>query len=232
MDQVNAPIEPSLIRVVDCPEVRIVTPPDWDGVERVFMNSKPVEFHQFWNEQQDQKFCGGEVRAGRCANGLWVYAALNDRDIFNDTSDRNSFFYQSGDVFEVFVKPELQDAYFEFHVGPANQQLQMRIPSASDFSNESTRDFASWKIDAPLLQSWTHVEPWMQRWRVLVFLPIAEIVEHPGQPQHWRISFSRYDYTRGDLRPVLSSTSPHKMPAFHRQAEWFRIDPTIANPKS
>jgi hypothetical protein len=39
----------------------------------------------------------------------------------------------------------------------------------------------------------------------------------------WRMSFSRYDYTRGSSAPVISSTSPHAAPSFHRQHEWGRL---------
>jgi hypothetical protein len=36
----------------------------------------------------------------------------------------------------------------------------------------------------------------------------------------WRFSFSRYDYTRGRVAPVISSTSPHAKADFHHQQEW------------
>jgi hypothetical protein len=36
----------------------------------------------------------------------------------------------------------------------------------------------------------------------------------------WLFSFSRYDCTRGLAVPVISSTSPHAAPSFHRQQEW------------
>jgi hypothetical protein len=36
----------------------------------------------------------------------------------------------------------------------------------------------------------------------------------------WRFSFSRYDYIRGRREPMISSTSPHARPGFHRREEW------------
>jgi hypothetical protein len=35
--------------------------------------------------------------------------------------------------------------------------------------------------------------------------------------------FGRYDYTPGQTRPVISSTSPHAICSFHRRDEWRRV---------
>ena len=39
----------------------------------------------------------------------------------------------------------------------------------------------------------------------------------------WLFSFARYDYTRDENGPILSSSSPHAKLGFHRQQEWERI---------
>jgi hypothetical protein len=51
------------------------------------------------------------------------------------------------------------------------------------------------------------------------------VCDRPGPlaSAEWLFSFSRYDYTRGRGEPVISSTSPHAAPAFHRQQEWGRL---------
>lgn len=37
------------------------------------------------------------------------------------------------------------------------------------------------------------------------------------------VSFCRYDRTRGQAEPVLSSTSEYTVCSFHRQTEWSRL---------
>ncbi|HHY86694.1 MAG TPA: hypothetical protein GYA07_14345 [Verrucomicrobia bacterium] len=36
----------------------------------------------------------------------------------------------------------------------------------------------------------------------------------------WQFSFGRYDHTQDGMGAVVSSTSPHAEPDFHRQQEW------------
>jgi hypothetical protein len=208
---------------IDCPYVEVASPRNWALVADSFARSTPLHFHQFWKQTPEDNFRSGEVRTGWSADGVWVYAVLEDEDINNEEETANAFFFLKGDVFEIFVRPENQDAYFEFHVGPANQQLQMRIPSAAAFANQKDGESDGWKISEPLMSSWVQVDEENKRWKVLVFLPFARIVEGEETLQDWRISFSRYDYTRGNKRPILSSTSQHSILGFHRQHEWAKL---------
>lgn len=205
---------------IDCPHVEIAAPPDWALLADSFASSTPMRFQQFWKPAPEENFCSGEVRTGWSADGLWVYAVLQDEDISNEEETANAFFFLKGDVFEIFVRPENQDAYYEFHVGPANQQLQMRIPSAAAFNNQKDGESEGWKISGPVMRSWVQIDEENKQWKVLVFLPFDEINESSKTSQDWRISFSRYDYTRGSKRPILSSTSEHSVLGFHRQNEW------------
>ena len=61
-----------------------------------------------------------------------------------------------------------------------------------------------------------------QRWEVVVEIPFDVVCEVflPWASDRWLFSFSRYDYTRGHEKPVLSSTSQHAVLNFHRQNEW------------
>jgi hypothetical protein len=210
-----------MIFTIDCPPIENFEPPAWAETAAVFASAEPVRFQQFWREAPEEHFVSGEVRAGWTPEGIWVYAVLEDADIHNEESAHNSFFFLKGDAFEIFVRPVEQEAYFEFHVGPSNQQLQMRFPSASAFASQKPGDSGGWKLAAPLMRSWVSVEE--KSWRVLAFLPFEGIVEGGDPRQDWLVSFSRYDHTRGVPRPVLSSTSPHARLGFHRQEEWARL---------
>jgi len=60
------------------------------------------------------------------------------------------------------------------------------------------------------------------RWCVYAEIPAASVcgAARPLNGQRWMFSFSRYDYTRPSPHPIISSTSPHQLPGFHRQEEW------------
>ena len=56
----------------------------------------------------------------------------------------------------------------------------------------------------------------------LATIPADAVRETPRDlaGDRWKFSFSRYDYTRGHGAPVISSTSPHAQPGFHRLHEF------------
>ena len=123
----------------------------------------------------------------------------------------------------IFLRPVTQDAYYEFHVGPQNQTFQLRVPSAAAFRQPPSQ--RNWKLTAPVMQSWARVDVPQHRWQVMASVPFAGICESPAAMacREWLFSFSRYDYTQGNVRPCLSSTSPHAQVNFHRQEEWGRL---------
>jgi hypothetical protein len=68
----------------------------------------------------------------------------------------------------------------------------------------------------------TWVENQKCRWHVLAEISALAVcgLNAPIENTRWHFSFGRYDYTRGEAGPVISSTSPHVRPDFHRQQEW------------
>lgn len=167
------------------------------------------------------------VRAGWSADALVVEAELGDVDAFNPAKAFNEIAYGKGDVFEIFVRPEAQDAYFEFHVTPENQLLQLRWPDAGTITrlpkeHSEEKLLGPYMVGAPRIASETRVDTAAKKWFVRASVPFAMVVEKgPMKPgDRWFCSFCRYDYTRGQARPVLSSTSAHARCSFHRQEEW------------
>ena len=218
--------EPALARpvppVIDCRQLLTqFTGGDWPAAARALATAIPIPMQQAWRAQPEPQFRPATVRTGWRDETLWVLADLPDADIFNPVREFNAEFFQTGDVFEMFLRPAPQDAYYEFHVGPANQQFQVRIPSAKDFFNPPPGP-RNWKIAKPVLQSWARVDVGRQLWQVMAAIPFTVVCETPAAlaSREWRFSFSRYDYTTGAAAPCLSSTSPHAQIGFHRQEEW------------
>lgn len=216
---------------LDCQRLVAFDPADWASVACAFQAAPGVPLGQAWLESGDPEFRPAVVKAGWMDDTLWIFAELEDVDAHNPLRGHNGNFFQHGDVFEVFLRPLGQPAYFEFHVTPHNDIFQLRIPSAGDLAALSSPtlppgkrgSIEDWKVAAPLIRSWSRVDRASRRWMVLLAVPFEAVVEGGGCRRDWLFSFSRYDYTRSAGKPVLSSSSPHARLSFHRQQEWGRL---------
>jgi hypothetical protein len=175
-----------------------------------------------------EPFQGGRVALAHDTNFLYVVAELEDLDIYNAATQFNEKTWQTGDVFEIFLKPENQQTYFEFHVTPENQNLQLRLnrhPILPKEMRGRKQGFRSRLITQRVMHSQTEMLPEQNRWRLLASIPLNEVVEGRtwSKEDVWLVSFCRYDYTRGKEEPVLSSTSIHTKVDFHDQSAWRRL---------
>jgi hypothetical protein len=164
------------------------------------------------------------VKTGWTRDAWYVHAEIEDADIFNPEKQFNALSFMKGDVFEIFLRPCDQDAYFEFHVTPENQKLQLRFPSSAELAAPRAQPGLppEWFISHRVIESRVRVNTATQRWEVAAEIPLDLICEasRPQSGSRWLFSFSRYDYTRGREKPLLSSTSPHTVLNFHRQEDW------------
>jgi len=197
---------------------------DWGAIAAAFKEAQTSLLQQAWLAHPQPEFRPGRVRTGWTDDALLVYAELDDDDIFNPVTELNALSFKHGDVFEMFLRPAGQLAYYEFHVTPQNQKLQLRIPSAEEFA--ATRRTPgippAWMISNRIIESRVEVCTKDRQWRVLAAIPFDMVAEvkRPQPGSRWLFSFSRYDYTRQKPKPILSSTSPHQIVSFHRQQEW------------
>jgi len=146
-----------------------------------------------------------------------------DADAFTRATDHNQRFWELGDTFEIFLRPPGQAAYVELHVAPGNLRLHLRFADAAWMTRDPFVDpFGTSLASAELFRSRVWMPSDSARWCVLARIPAGSVcaVPTPLPGSTWAFSFSRYDYTRGADEPVLSSTSPHAIAAFHRQHEW------------
>lgn len=196
----------------------------WSQLISVFSDAPVVEAQQAWQTELDPCFRPMRVKAGWTPNALYVYAEIEDADIFNPEKQFNATSFLSGDVFEMFLRPCDQEAYYEIHVSPENQKLQLRFPSADALVKPRAQPGLppEWFISNRIIESRVRVNTAQQLWEVAAEIPFDLVCEAsiPQRGTRWLFSFSRYDYTRGQGKPVLSSTSPHTVLNFHRQTEW------------
>jgi hypothetical protein len=198
---------------------------DLRTVQEAFQNATPCTFTQSWLTQGEARFAPGTVRMGWNEESLLVFAELMDEDIFTQASSPNEKLWQRGDTFEIFLRPADQSAYLELHVAPNNLRLQLRFANSLEaYESGAGRPFENLVIsDAFTSKTW--VEFRIKKWFVLAEIPAHSVCEcrKPLVGSEWLFSFGRYDYTRGRSGAVISSTSAHTEPDFHRQPEWGRM---------
>ncbi len=208
---------------------------NWNAIANAFAHSDFCELQQAWLEKPEADFAPARVAVGWQNNELLVYAELSDFDIFNDAKHLNDATYAKGDIFEIFVRPEYQNDYWEFHITPENQNLQLHWPDdkAVWTCDDSQESLAPYFFNEQLIQSKTQIQRENNLWRVLARVPVS-IAGAGSTPNTgiedgmaWSFSFSRYDCTRERELPVWSASSPHIEPKFHRQQEWGQL--TFAN---
>ena len=178
---------------------------------------------QAWLAKSEKDFAPMIIRAGWRGDSLFVFAELIDADIFTRATAHHQRFWELGDSFEIFLRPAGQRAYVELQISPNNFRLQLRYPDARAVAlARKAGSAAEFLIRNPIFHSQTWLRPKEKKWFVLAKIPIASVSEKEFSTAgaSWRFSFSRYDCTRGRDEPVISSTSPHAKPDFHRQRDW------------
>jgi glucosamine-6-phosphate deaminase len=190
-------------------------------VQRAFQSAESCTLRQTWLPTHEGDFAPATVRTGWRDDSLLVLAELTDRDIFSQATGLNQRCWELGDSFEIFLRDETRDGYLELQVTPNNQRLQLRYAGREALERaRATGDFGDALISGDAFRSKVWIEP--DRWVVLAEIPSALVCGAPVPlaGRQWRFSFSRYDYTRGRVEPVISSTSPHPQADFHRLQDW------------
>jgi len=180
---------------------------------------------QTWFQVPQQEFAPGFVFTGWREADFFVFAELRDADIFTFAKENQQRLWMLGDTFEIFLRHPDQETYFEFHVAPNNLKLQLRFPDTQVAARVGrSQRFEEVMVEGDPFVSQTWVKPEIQRWFVLAQIS-GQLFEQNENllGSKWSFSFCRYDYTRGQNVPVISSTSAHTKPDFHRRHEWGTI---------
>ena len=209
----------------DCLTLPAFAADDVHAVRAAFRSAIPIPLAQAWLDEPEPDFAPGVVRTGWRDDTLLVFAVLSDADIFTRAQQHNDRFWELGDTFEMFLQPQAGQGYVELHVTPNNLRLQLRFtappaPDANVFDQALIKD--------ELFRSRAWVNAIAREWCVYAEIPRSPLGWGPGSAgpgpslagSTWCVSFCRYDYTRGRARPVISSSSPHTEPRFHRPHEW------------
>ncbi|MDR0532796.1 MAG: hypothetical protein LBH01_02470 [Verrucomicrobiales bacterium] len=190
---------------------------------------QPVHMAQSWLPEPDKRFMPASVWPFWTDDSIGVYAELQDRDIANSADGENQKSWKTGDVLELFYRPLPGEAYWEFHVTPENHHLQLLYPSEKFFRELGKQQAGNWLDGIGLpphsFKSETLITREKNLWRVLALIPQSMfcLPRSLRIGDEWLASFCRYDYTRGEDKPVVSTTSTPPRPDFHDNSSWRRL---------
>ncbi|MGA2244043.1 MAG: hypothetical protein ABSH48_03500 [Verrucomicrobiota bacterium] len=206
-----------------CPKLAPFDTADLDAVSLAFQRAPGCPLRQAWRSEPEPDFVPATVWTGWRESNLLIFAKLTDATIVTFATRSNERLWELGDVLEIFLRPAAQPAYSEFQIAPNNRQLQLRYPDALDVARaRKSNSIADVLVHDPGFKSRTWMRPETSCWYVLAEIPAASVSAAPAplSGAQWHFSFCRYDYTRGSLQPVISSSSALSSPDFHRLAEW------------
>jgi len=193
---------------------------DWEATIRAMKAGVKLDFRQSWLPQNDADFQPAHVRLGIQGDDLVAYAWLRDDQPSNKTVQWNEATWIKGDALEFFFHAEGRPGYFEFHVTPENQRLQLFFPSSAAFHEK--RRHHHWAIAESRFESATRINSVRTEWEAVMRIKLALVLDEPRDDgsRRFRFSFSRYDYQPGRVKPVTSATTPLSTPDFHNMSAW------------
>lgn len=206
-----------------CSELPAFDESDLAAVQRAFQAVKPCQMIQAWQAEASPGFAPASVRVGWREDCLLVFAELTDTDILSRAKGINQRVWELGDALEIYLRAESQTNYLQLDITPDNHRMQLWIPSAEELRRAQTAsEFARHVLPGNHFRTATWRLPEKDRWFVYAAIPARTVSGNASLnlKDRWHFSFSRYDYTCGQLEPVISSTSPHAEANFHRQQEW------------
>ncbi|MEO8205096.1 MAG: hypothetical protein ABI615_02870 [Chthoniobacterales bacterium] len=176
---------------------------------------------QAWLKRQSKKIPHATVHLGWRENALQILAHIPDKDIFTRAVRNNENLCLFGDVFEIFLKDVAHKAYYEFHIAPNGLWMQLKMPG-TEFFRRGGFDLNALRIPRRFLNFRLQVNRRANYWKVYAKIPASRLFGKKLTLKNrvWLASFSRYDYSKNKKNPILSSTSPHRVPHFHRIEEW------------
>lgn len=214
------------VPVIDCREAPAMdldaaTPAD---AHAAFAWAQPIVLRQAWRDAPEPGFRPGVIRVAWRDDRLLVFADLIDDDVTTGATAAGQRFWELGDTFEIFLRRDGVPSYLECHVTPTNLRLQLRFPEGGPAALGAD-PFTAALVPGDGIQSNTWPREDGRGWVVFAAVPATLADGPPGSlaGSTWRFSFGRYDYMSRSPAPVISSTSPHPAPSFHRQQEWGRL---------
>ncbi len=156
---------------------------------------------------------------------FYFFAEMEDHDLFADITEHDGALWNN-DVFELFFKPQDdKPGYYEFEVNAAGAVLDMFLPKrdGGGYNEYARKD--KFHIDAKVKLRGTlnKHDGKDQGWSVEGRIPWRDFRHTGGRPnigEAWKFALCRYDYTKGQPEPELSTCAPLKKMSFHAYEDY------------
>ena len=213
------------IRSLEVPAFPHLESSGLEELDAALSDAPALLFEQAWLPSAQATFRQGIVRLGWQGAKIILAANLEDESVFTEATADGQRLWELGDVLEIFLRDAESEDYLELHVAPGNKRLQLHFPSRQavfDLRNGLGR-LEDFMVKESLFDFQT------QRatggWKVVALIPGSSLGLKVASLKGRTIfaSFGRYDYPSDGGPAVLSSTSAHAKPDFHRQEEWTRL---------
>jgi hypothetical protein len=165
---------------------------------------------------------GATVRFAWDETGLHVSAELEDSNLVVLNRADEQLHYETGDVFELFVKPLNNSYYWEMYATPSGNKSTLFFPrdrtgmELDDFLHG--HDFQSLEVS---------VEKTSNGWSAQMFVPAAQLTALGagwGDGTEWTVFCGRYNYNSEDLSaPELSMAPPLSATNYHLTNEYAHL---------
>jgi hypothetical protein len=131
---------------------------------------------------------------------------------------RNEETWKTGDVVELFLQNDGSPDYYEFHLTPENQRLQLHFPDAAAL--RSGLPLRTWMVEKEIFESFTRVDMLRMRWQALMRINLSSL--WGARPRRLRFLAGRYDAQPDGARAVASASGRLTAFDFHNLPEWSR----------
>ncbi|MEQ9455020.1 MAG: GDSL-type esterase/lipase family protein [Phycisphaeraceae bacterium] len=203
-------------------------PVEIDGkLDESVWQEAPVYWLDLGHDQADRPGSvqeGGEVRLAYDDDYLYVGVFLTDSDIVQESDEDQQMHFKTGDVVEVFLKPDSATWYWELYATPNGRRSAFFFPGSGRLPLPSAYTYQSnLRVGAQItgtLNAWRDHDT---NWTAEFAIPREELAAQgvplaPGQS--WRMLIGRYNYSRYLEHPELSMYPRLLKTRFHSHGEY------------
>ncbi len=172
----------------------------------------------------------GEARLAWDEKNLYVAIRYEDSDIVAENDKDQAEHYLTGDLGEVFLKPEANTWYWELYVTPHSHKSTFWFPGRGRMGLPSNFNY---KMELHVagkcygtLNKWEDRD---QEWTGEMAIPIKELTRHGdsfGPGSKWTILVARYNYSRylPTKGPELTMTPKLPETSYHYPAGYAKLE--------
>ena len=162
---------------------------------------------------------GGRIRLSWDAEFLYLAADFVDHDVIATCNEDEAHHYQTGDVCELFLRPQTAEHYWEMYVTPGGRKTTFYLPKFMEIAPRDTYT-SGLRVAAQVSGTLNDRSDRDCGWTGEMAVPINDLTVHGdsfGPDARWQIFIGRYNYNlqHAGSKPELSMTPPLSKTSYH-----------------